>query len=261
MEDSILYGKSDTSTLKSRAVDNIMKYINLFERIGVDVSFFGDNIYNLLANATFEEASIEKTFVYDPDKNAFKKRINYGDDSINVDDFRYAVLSLFLNASKKMQEDDFEELFVDGEETLDTDTNLGLEFTSNGKKYNMIHKKVCERISELALGNPDSKVVTVPTYEDDIFRNIEYLIGSDKLMDYFVNSNGSALYTDMLRLFNGNTLNCKRFLDTIEAFDTVDKNNSIEYNRLCKNYHDIEQGLERIAAIMRNSQDEVKKAI
>ena len=258
MEDFNIYRKSDTSTLRAKAAGILLKYINFFEIIDIDVSYFGNMINDLLASATFTEDNINKTFMYDPKSNTFISKMNC--DNINTDDFRYAVISLFLNASKKTKEEDFEELFIDEEAPVNNDY-IGLEFSINNKKYSELNKKVCEKISEYSLGNPEDKIATVLTYEDDIFRNFEYLIGSDKLIKYFINNEGQALYNDLLGLFNGNKDNCKRFLDVLESFGTIDRNNAFEYNRACKNYHDIEQGLERIVAIKRNSQNEVKKAI
>ena len=119
----------------------------------------------------------------------------------------------------------------------------GLNFSIENKKYaGIINEKLKDRIHELVYGNIDNKMVTVPTVLDCLSSDIESLIGSENLLTYFINGRGDLFYNKMSEII-GSEKDTIDFFETLKEYETVDKNNMREINKIDIKY---EKQFERI---------------
>lgn len=119
----------------------------------------------------------------------------------------------------------------------------GLNFSIENKKYaGIINEKLKDRIHELVYGNIDNKMVTVPTVLDGLASDIESLIGSENLLTYFINGRGDLFYNKMSEII-GSEKDTIDFFETLKEYETVDKNNMREINKIDIKY---EKQFERI---------------
>lgn len=119
----------------------------------------------------------------------------------------------------------------------------GLNFSIQNKKYaGIINEKVRDRIHELVYGNIDNKIVTVPTVLDGLSSDIAGLIGVENLLTYFINGRGDLFYNKMSEVI-GSEKDTIDFFETLKEYESVDKNNMREINRIDMKY---EKQFERI---------------
>ena len=79
--------------------------------------------------------------------------------------------------------------------TKTNDNISGLIFKKDNIEYGkLINDKCIERVRELTFGNQDDEIVTVPTTEDYIVRDLERFLGYESLFNNMINAKGLDFY-------------------------------------------------------------------
>ena len=205
----------------------ISDYSTFFKMYGIE--FDSINTRKLLETLNFRIKQIEDEKVsYDSSTNTIvlPNNINISEEELS-EIYEKSILSL-MTTTYNLNSESY---------------NEGLNFSVENKKYaGIINEKVTDRIHELVYGNIDDKIVTVPTVLDSLSSDIEGLIGSENLLTYFINGRGDLFYNKMSEVI-GSEKETIDFFETLKEYESVDKNNMREINKIDMKY---EKQFERI---------------
>ena len=186
----------------------VCDYNEFFNEQNVEIDV--DNLCELISSVTLEEKdNLSSAMKYDSEKNCinFSKSINYNETQINHE-FKKSILSIITNVY-----------------SIETDKHSqGVSFEMNNQKYgDIINDKLGERVIELVYGNEDDKLITLPNTLDELSYDFEEMIGSERLLTYFVNGRGDLFYSNVLSLCETEE-ECINLFDTLSMYDKTDEN-------------------------------------
>lgn len=222
LENAFLENKKLSAQTKSIIVDYVNDFNEFFSSHNVEIDF--DNLSSNISTLDFREVNnISSAVEYDSQSNSF---LFPKDSYSSLEDierlFQKAILSLVTNVY-----------------SIETDRhNEGLNFEMNGKKYGkIVNEKVKDRVIELIYGNPESKIVTLPTTTDSLCMDFESMIGSENLLTYFVNGRGDLMFSSISELFTNNE-DCIEFFDNLNRYSEVDENDMRELRKIDRKYEE-----------------------
>lgn len=193
----------------------ISDYCNFFSMHGIE--FDSVNTEKLLETLSLKKKEKNEKKLYDIDSNSilFPNELDTTEDEL-FEMYEKAILSLMTT-------------------TYDFDANEyseGLNFSVENKKYgSIVNEKVRDRIHELIYGNIDKEIVIVPTVLDRVASDFEKIVGVSDLLTYYLNSKGNLFYNKMCEI-TGSEKEVIDLFEILNKYETVDKNNMYEMNKL-----------------------------
>lgn len=193
----------------------ISDYCDFFKMYGVE--FDSANIEKLLETLSLKKKEKNETNIYDLDSNTilFPNEIDTTEDEL-LEMYEKAILSL-MTTTYDFNDNKYKE---------------GLNFSIENKRYgNIVNEKIRDRIHELVYGNIDKNIVMVPTVLDRVANDFEKIVGVSDLLTYYLNGKGDMFYSKMCEI-TGSEKEVINLFETLNKYETVDRNNMYEMNKL-----------------------------
>ena len=243
--DNIVFCLENNSNLNHETKETIINIISVYNKFLSDVNcpINEENLSFILSNITISEEETSD-IKYDSTNNKIivpdTKKYNY---KVNEEKLNYMFIKTMLSVITTIHHQD------------STITN-GVIFSNNNKKYGeVINEVISDRILELTFGNPDYIVEQSPKaigFKDELFRNLEEIYGSEKLLNYYLNGKGIELYSTMAQMFDSE----EKALNLISLMDEASKiePNDIEKAFQLRKYeYDIYNDIEFLKNVSKNN--------
>ena len=223
-------------------IESIIRVFNsLLSQINCPIN--EDNTYLLLSNIAISEEEVEN-INYDSKNNKIvvpdAKKYNY---AIHEDRLNHEFIKTMLDVITSIHNED-------------GTISKGVTFDVGDQTYgNVINEVISDRIIELTFGNPDYIVdadATMMGFKDGLFRKLEEVFGTNKLLTYYLNGRGIDFYADLSQKF-GSEERALNLLSTMEKANTIEPSDMGKALDLRKCEFDIDSEIEILKNMSKNN--------
>lgn len=132
----------------------------------------------------------------------------------------------------------------------------GVLFKKGNKMYGkVLNEVIINKINELTFGNADYIVdgrTKAFDFKDGLFRNFEEIIGSEKLLKYFLNGQGEELFLEITQMF-GSSESALEFFEIMEEANSIEPNEIEKAHKLVELEYNIEKNVEFLKSASKNN--------